>query len=56
MYLPGQHYGYGQALATPVCYFCFVDKYLFPILVFLVAVSHIFCIEISLSLRQIGAI
>jgi hypothetical protein len=50
MYLPGPQYGYGQVPAAPVCYFCFVDKYLFPVLVFLANVYHIFCIEISLSL------
>jgi hypothetical protein len=34
MYPPGPQYGYGKAPTTPVCYFCFVDMYLFAVLVF----------------------
>jgi hypothetical protein len=56
LYPPGLQYGYGHVPPTLVCYFCFVDKYVFVVLVCSLMYLMSFCIELSLSIWRIGTI
>jgi hypothetical protein len=40
--------------SIPMCYFCFVDKYLFIVLVFLANVSNTFCIRLCIWIESIS--